>query len=50
MHLRLQGVFERLGRKDLAKQEADWMDRFMKAQKEQGGMPGFLGGGSFTVK
>jgi lipopolysaccharide biosynthesis regulator YciM len=52
VHTMLQMKFEDLGKKDLAKQEADWLERFRKAQEERGGYGGMggMGGGTFTVK
>jgi len=50
MHQRLEGVYTKLGRKDLAKQETDWLARLKKAQAEQGPAGGMaMPGGTFTV-
>ena len=49
MHQRLEGVYTKLGRKDLAKQETDWLARLKKAQAEQGPAAGMMPGGTFTV-
>jgi peptidyl-prolyl cis-trans isomerase C len=50
IHRQLETAFTELKRDDLAKQEAEWLERYQKAQEERGtGMP-FGPGGTFTVE